>query len=175
MSDFQTIDIVFIVLTALMVIHGFVRGFIAELFSWASLAVGVLAAVFLHPPVAGFIRESFMPEVAYLPEILSFVLIFLAGLVVCKLLESVFRNVITGANLGGLDKFLGAVFGFAEGIAISGLILFVLSVQPFFEVDSIIRDSFFARMLLPHIYRLPLELGIDIRNTVFLGMGISGV
>ena len=140
MGDFQVIDIIFIILTVLMVIHGFIRGFVTELFSWASLAIGILAAVFLHPPVAVFIRDRFMPEVSYLPEILAFIVIFVAGMVVCKLLEQIFRNVVSGANLGGLDKVLGAAFGFVEGIAIAGLIIFVLSVQPFFDVHGIIGD-----------------------------------
>ena len=175
MGDFQVIDIIFVILTVLMIIHGFIRGFVTELFSWASLAIGILAAVFLHPPVAEFVRDNFMPGVNYLPEILSFIVIFIAGMVVCKLLEQIFRNVITGANLGGLDKILGAVFGFVEGVAIAGLIIFVLSVQPFFDVHGIIRESIFARFLLPHIYSLPLNIGREVFDTALDWMGKTGV
>ena len=175
MANLHLIDIIFIVLTLLMVVHGYIRGFITELFSWASLAVSVLIAFFLHPNVALFIRERFMPDVRYVPELLAFLAVFIITLVICKLLELVLKNVITGASLGGLDKILGAIFGFVEGIAIAALILFVLDVQPFFDVSSIMNESVFADFLLPHINKIPLEMGRGVQNIAIIGAGSYSV
>ena len=168
MENFQVIDIIFIVLIVLMIIHGYVRGFITELFSWAAIVVAVLAAVFLHPPGAALIRERLMPNVRYVPELLSFVGVFIVAIILCKFLERILKNVVSGANLGSLDKILGAAFGLIEGGAITALILFVLSVQPLFDVSNILRDSVFAQLLLPQLSRLPIELGIMLK-------GIAGV
>ena len=175
MSNIQGIDIVFIVLILLMVFHGYVRGFITELFSWAALVVAVLAAIFLHAPGAAYIRGKMMANVPYIPELLAFVGIFLITVIICKILERILKNVIIGANLGVLDKVLGAAFGFVEGIAITALIVFVLSVQPLFDASRIIAGSSFAQMLLPHIYRIPFERATEIMDTVFMGTGIFHV
>ena len=165
MGGFQVIDIIFIILIALMLVHGYVRGFITELFSWAAIVVAILAAVYLHPAGAAFIRGRAMSDVRYVPEILAFAGIFFIAMMICKMLERLLKNIILGVNLGGLDRILGAVFGLVEGAALTALILFVLSVQPFFDVSSLIGDSFFAQFLLPHIHRFPLERGMEIINT----------
>ena len=171
MNSIQVIDLIFVTLVVLMIIHGYVRGFIKELFSWAALVVAVLGAVFFHPRLADLIRSSIMPEVRYVPEVLAFVGIFLAVLLICKIVEQILKNVITGAKLGSLDKILGAVFGFVEGIAITALVLFVLSVQPLFDVTRLINDSIFAQILLPHINRIPMDMGRD--TVIALLSGIS--
>ena len=175
MGNFHLIDIIFIILTLLMIVHGYIRGFITELFSWASLAVAILVAFFLHPNIALFIRGSFMPDVRYVPELLAFLGVFVIALVICKLLELILKNVVTGASLGGLNKLLGAIFGFIEGVAIAALILFVLNVQPFFDVSSIMNESIFAEILLPAINRIPLEMGRDVQNIAVLYEGLKSV
>ena len=173
MDNLHIIDIIFIILAVLMIIHGYLRGFITELFSWAAIVVAVLAAFFLHGPVAEMIRENFMPTVRYVPELLGFTAVFIAAITLCKLVERILKNVVSGANLGVLDKILGAAFGFVEGIAIIALILFVLGVQPFYDVSAILRDSVFAQILLPHIRALPIDMGGNAVIALFQGVRSS--
>ena len=165
MSNFQVIDLIFVILIALMVIRSYMRGFLSEFFSWAALVVAILAAVFFHPAGAALIRKNIMPTVRYVPEILAFVGVFLIATLVCKMLERMLRDVMMGAKLGNLDKILGAFFGFAEGLALTALVLFVLSVQPLFDTSKLVGDSIFAQILLPHIIRIPLDKGKDIIET----------
>ena len=149
------IDICFLVLVGLMLFHGFFKGFIGELFSWASLILAIWVAVILFPAGGAYIRESFMPNVRVVPELLSFVAIFLGIMILVKLLERILKNVIEGANLGFANKVFGAIFGVIEGFAIVLIILFVLNVQPLFDASGLIEESLFAQFLLPLLRFLP--------------------
>ena len=165
MSDFQMIDLIFAILIALLVIRGYLRGFITELFSWAGLVLAILAAVFFHPAGAAYIRKNIMSEVRYVPEILAFIAIFLITILVSKMLRRLLKDVVTGSHLGNLDKILGAVFGLVEGLAVVTLVLFVLNVQPIFDISKLISDSIFAQIILPHINKIPLDREKDALNT----------
>ena len=160
----QIIDIIFIALIALMIIHGFIKGFIGELFSWAALVLSIWVAVLLFPAGGAFIRTRMMENLRIVPELLAFVAIFLLIMIVIKLLERILRNVVEGAHLGGVNKFLGAIFGLIEGLAITALVIFVLTVQPLFDATSLLEGSIFNQYLAP-IVRIPLERGQNITNT----------
>lgn len=165
----QAIDIFFIALVALMVIHGFVKGFVEELFSWAAMVLSIWAAVLLFPAGAALIREKFMPNVRIVPEIFAFIIIFLVVMLFIKLLERLLRDVITGANLGSLNKLLGVLFGMVEGFAFIALIIFVLRVQPLFDAAKLLEGSVIARFLSPLFKILP-ERGQELMNAAFLAV-----
>ena len=168
MNDIPVIDYIFAGLILLMVVHGYIKGFIEELFSWAALILAIWAAVLLNSAGAVFIRERFMQNVRVVPEILAFVAIFILVLIVIKLLERVLKNVIVGANLGTVNKILGALFGLVEGFAFTLLIIFVFSVQPLFNASGLLGESIFSGLLLPLI-KIPLKgSGQDIINTTLL-------
>jgi membrane protein required for colicin V production len=174
MSNIPVIDLIFVILIVLMIIHGYVKGFIVELFSWAPLVLAIGAAVFLYPRGAAFIRSKIMENVRYVPEILAFLAIFLLILLFLKMVERVLKDVVKGANLGGANKVLGAVFGLVEGFALTAIILFFLKVQPLVDTSKLLEDSIFAQILLPLI-RIPMDRGMDIVNTAFCIFGGSFV
>jgi len=163
----QVIDIIFIALIGLLFIHGFFKGLVAAIFSWACLILGVWAAVLLFPAGGLFIRERFMADVRIVPELLAFVAIFLLIVICVKLLERIFRTVIEGARLGAVNKILGAAFGLIEGFALSMIIIFVLRVQPLFDASALIENSVIAQFLLPLFRYLP-DRAQEIVETVYL-------
>jgi membrane protein required for colicin V production len=167
MNNLPVIDLIFLILIILMVIHGYVRGFIEEIFSWATLVLAIWAAVFLYPAGAEVIRKKIMQDVRLVPEILAFIAIFILIMIFLKMLEHILKDVITGAKLGGVNKVLGAVFGLIEGFALTALVLFVLDVQPLFNSSKVIGDSIFAQILMPFI-KAPLNQEKDMVNTVLL-------
>jgi membrane protein required for colicin V production len=167
MGNFAVIDIVFSILIVLLLVHGFVKGFIDRIFSWGGLVLAVWLAVLLHPQGADFIRSRVMSEVRFVPEILAFVAIFAIVMIGVKLLERILKNIVDGAHLGGIDKLLGLVFGLVEGITLTMLVIFLLSVQPVFDVGVILNESFIAGILHPLI-RHALERGEGIINTTFI-------
>ena len=167
MSNITVIDLIFAVLIILMAIHGYLKGFIDELFSWATLVLGIWAAILLYHNGAVLIRSKIMKNVRYVPEILAFIAIFLVVMIVLKLLEQVLKEVVSGANIKGVDRFLGLIFGLMEGFTLTALVFFVLTVQPLFDASKIIGDSFFAQFMLPLI-KIPLSRGREILSTALL-------
>ena len=149
--NFGVIDIVFIVLIALLMIRSFIKGFISEVLTMAAIVLGALVSLFLYKNGAAYLRETFWPEMEIVPEVVAFAALFIMVFVLVKVLELLLKGIIKGINLKGADKFLGLLFGFAEGIALVGIILFILHIQPLFDHTPIIQNSFFAKYLLPLI------------------------
>ena len=161
------IDVVFLVLIGLMIIHGYVKGFIEEIFSWATLVLAIWIAVLFYSAGGEFIRTKIMGNVRLVPEILAFVAIFFIVVFFLRMIERILKDVIHGTKLGGVNKVIGALFGIVEGLALTTLILFVLTVQPLFDPSSLIGDSVFAEIILPFIRR-PLDRGIELIETAFI-------
>jgi membrane protein required for colicin V production len=149
--SFAAIDILFIALIVIFTVRCALRGFVGELFSIASLVLGLFAALYFYRNGALFIREKFMPGLKIIPEIAAFIVIFLIVFICIKIIEGMLREIIEGIRLGRADRFLGIFFGFVEGIIVVSLILFVLCVQPLFEPAPILEKSFFGKLLLPFI------------------------
>jgi membrane protein required for colicin V production len=149
--NISVIDVVFILLILLFVLRCYLKGFISELLSMAAIVLGLIASLFFYKNGAEFLRAQFWPDLPTIPEFIAFVAIFMIVFIIVKLLEMMLKGIIHGIRLGGADRFLGLIFGFAEGIAVISLILFILRIQPLFDSSSILSDSFFARILLPLI------------------------
>ena len=132
-------------------IRCYLRGFIGELLSMAAIVLGLLASLYFYKNGGAFIREKFSMEIKILPEVIAFVSLFIIVFLAIKLIDILLNEVIEGVNLGGADRFLGIVFGLAEGLVVVSLILFLLRIQPLFDPTPILSESFFARLLLPLI------------------------
>jgi membrane protein required for colicin V production len=145
------IDVVFMVIIAISALRCAARGFISELLSMAALIFGVLAALFFFRQGGALIRGWFMPDIKVVPEIIAFIAFFLLVYITAKIIEMTLKSIIEGIQLGGLDHLLGFLFGFVEGLVIVCLLLFLITIQPFFNSDSMLADSFLARILLPII------------------------
>jgi membrane protein required for colicin V production len=145
-----TIDVVLLVVAGLLTLRAFLRGFTGEIFSVASLTLGIFAAVFFFKNGAAFLR-FFMPDVPLVPEILSFLVIFLAVFITGKILEHVVKDIVNKLGLNGLDRFLGLILGIAEGIVVIALVLVFISIQPLFNSAPLLGESVLARLILPLI------------------------
>jgi membrane protein required for colicin V production len=165
----RIIDYVFIGLILLLVIRCTLRGFISEFMTLASLALGVLCSLFLYRSGAAFLRarglevftgkippliQKLLPAlVRNIPEILSFVLIFIVVFILVKLVEYLLTDIVERINLGAVDRFLGFLFGLAEGIMVTSLVLLAFVLQPVFDAGPLLEGSFFAELLLPILTR----------------------
>ena len=149
--NLSVLDIVFILLTALFMIRCYLKGFVSELLSMAAFVLGILASLFFHKNGAAFLRERFWPDLAVIPEVVAFIALFIIVFIIIKLLEILLKGIIQGIKLGKADRFLGILFGFAEGIAVISLCIFILRIQPLFDPSEILSESVFARFLLPFL------------------------
>jgi len=145
------IDIVFLIIIAIFALRCGLRGIVGELMSMAALVLGLLAAIFFFRKTAELIRGRFVPDIKALPEIISFIAVFIGVFAVIKILETILKDIIERIQLGGADRFLGFLLGIAEGTVIVCLLLFLIIIQPFVEPDLILEGSFLADLLMPFI------------------------
>jgi len=145
------IDVVFMVIIAISSLRCAARGFISELLSMAALIFGLLASLLFFRQGAVLVRGWFMPDVKVVPEIIAFIALFLIVYIIVKIVEITLKSIIEGIRLGGLDHLFGFLLGFVEGLIIVCLLLFLISIQPLVNPDSLLADSFLAKVLMPFI------------------------
>ncbi|MCL2479185.1 MAG: CvpA family protein [Treponema sp.] len=151
MSDYSYIDIAFTVLLVLFTVRGSTRGFVKEFFSLGAPVLGVIGAFLFYKRGAEFITANYFQNIQGVPEILAFIIIFAIIFILCKMLQKILSDVIKGMNLTSFDKILGLVFGIIEGIAVVGLVIFIISIQPIVNPDDILGNSLFGKLLMPFI------------------------
>jgi len=169
------IDVVFMVIIAICALRCAARGFISELLSMAALIFGILAALLFFRQGAVLVRGWFMPDMKVVPEIIAFIAFFLLIYVAVKIIEITLKSIIEGIRLGGLDHLLGFALGFVEGLIIVCLLLFLISIQPFFNADFMLENSILAKMLLPIILGDKSEINEAIVLLMISGGGEGGI
>ena len=162
MDNLSGLDFAFIFFIFIMLVHGYLKGFIRALFSWAALILATWAAILLYPAGGVYIRTMIMENVRVVPELFAFIAIFLIIMFVVRILERIMGNIVAGVNLSGINRILGAAFGIVEGLAFTALVIFVLTIQPLFNASGLIEGSFFAELLLPVITMLPGMAGVNV-------------
>jgi membrane protein required for colicin V production len=148
----------------IIIVRCTLRGFVEEVMSMAAMVLGLGSAFFFHKRGAAFLIEKYLPNMKVLPEVLAFVAIFLIVFLAVKLLEFILKDIVERVHLSGVDRFLGALFGFLEGVVLVSLVILVLSIQPLFDAGPLLEKSYFAQTLAPYIgaarNSLPLPGGV---------------
>jgi membrane protein required for colicin V production len=147
--SFSALDIAFTILIVLLSLRCFFRGFITELMSMASLVLGLLAAFLFHKPASAFVMEKWLPDSTILASIIAIAALFVIVFAAIKILELIMQDIISAVDLGGIDRFIGFIFGFAEGVLLVTLIVWLISIQPLFDPRPLLESSVIARILLP--------------------------
>ncbi len=142
MAGPATIDIIFIIIILIAAIRCAFRGFVTEILSMAAIILGILGAVFLSGMVAGYIDEYF--GLAKWSNIVAFLVLFLVIYIVVKGIERGLDRFLEKVQLEKLDKSLGLFLGIFEGLIIVGLVIFIMLIQPVFDVQKVLNDSWFA-------------------------------
>ena len=155
--SFSPLDIVFLVILAVSAIRCTIRGFVEELFTFASVFGSILAAVLFYRPLGRLVDTVIQPSV-WNPFI-AFLLIFLVLYLFFKLIERILHNFIDKVELERLDQSLGLFLGIIEGLFLIIAIVFLLKIQQFFNIGTLIEDSFIGKIIvsvLPdNFFRLP--------------------
>jgi membrane protein required for colicin V production len=134
-----------------MMIRSALHGFVEETLGLAWLILGIIFAFQFYNDLAAFLRTKIMHDVKVLPEVMAFIALFFLVFLIVKMVTLLLKDIITKIRLGGLDRFLGAVFGILEGLACISIIIFIINVQPVFDKDKILKDSLFNKILAPNI------------------------
>jgi membrane protein required for colicin V production len=137
------IDIIIAVALAASIIFGFVRGFVKESISIATLVIAIWAALYFGPAV-GEVSQSWLSSVeaqTWFGRVLVFAIVLSVG----GLLGWGISKLVRLSVLSGLDRFMGSLFGMLRGVLLVALL--VIGGQ-FSGFDN--DDWWLQSRLLPH-------------------------
>lgn len=149
MGNLSIVDLVFIGIIALFTIISCFKGFIKSIFGKLCWIVGLICSFLFYKMVTPFISKYI--ENPTIASIASFIAVFIVVFLIIKIVEVIISHIFRGEILRSLDRALGALFGFAEGVAIVFLILFVITKQPWFDYSQLLQDSFVYDFLAPFL------------------------
>ena len=108
---------------ALSVVVGLWRGLVSEVLSLAAWIVAFWVAWTFGPRVAAQFEHSITLPAARV--LLGYGLCFVAVLVLGALLRFLARRLLWSVGLSGIDRLLGMLFGFARGVLLVMLVVFL--------------------------------------------------
>src|ERR1700722_8666053 len=114
-------DWIICLLVLLNVVTAAMQGFFSEALTIAGLVVGYIVAAWKYRSLAEWF-ESFLKN-DWLAEILGFLIIFFAILILFGIAARVAHWVMKKTGLSGFDRFLGGVLGLAKGGLMVAVIL----------------------------------------------------
>ncbi|PLX83861.1 MAG: colicin V production protein [Desulfuromonas sp.] len=134
------VDIAILVLLAVSLIKGLLRGLLKEVCSLAGLVVGGFLAFRFHAPLAEWMIQSFdLP--AKLCVVAAFLALFLSALVAFSALGFLLSRLVKLVFLGGFNRVAGGLFGLAEGVLLLAVVLYGLSFAKSETVAVFLRGS----------------------------------
>lgn len=154
------LDWVLLVLLAVSIVSGLMRGLMKTIFDLVGLVVGVLLAGRFYAVLAP--KLTFIPQ-ENLAKIAAFVIIAAVIMVIAGILGSILKKVVSQLSFGWLDRLGGAVLGLALSAISLGVGLTLLAQFEVLGLEGAIGRSWLAGLLLqtyPLIKGLlPLEFG----------------
>ena len=145
--DWNVFDIVFGIIILFLALRGLLRGFIGEVFSLGAIVAGIGAAVLFSSLFADYLEVSL--NIRGWGHVVAFLGTFLIVYVAMKIIEKALKVVIETVHLQNLDKALGLFLGFVEGVIVAGFFIFLLSLQPFFDLSGPLGNSLVVRFITP--------------------------
>ena len=120
------------------------QGFFSEALTTAGLVLGYIVAAWKYRSLAEWL-ESFLKN-EWLAEILGFLIIFFAIVLLFGLAARLARWVMKESGLSGLDRFLGAVLGLLKGGLMVAVIL--MGMTAFQPASKLLQNSQLAPYFL---------------------------
>jgi len=151
-------DWIICALVLVNVVTAAMQGFFSEALTMAGLVVGYVAAAWQYRSLAEWF-ERFMKN-EWLAEILGFLIIFFAIVLVFGLAARIARWVMKESGLSGFDRLLGAILGLLKGGLMVAVIL--MGMTAFEPTSKLLQNSqlapYFLVMGRAAIWLAPSEL-----------------
>src|SRR5579864_3890377 len=138
------LDWIICALLLFSVITAAIQGFFSEALTTAGLIVGYIVAAWQYRSLAEWF-ESFLKN-EWLAEILGFLIIFFAILLLFGIAARIARWVMKEAGLSGFDRFLGGVLGLLKGGLMVAVIL--MGMTAFAPTSRLLTNSQLAPYFL---------------------------
>jgi membrane protein required for colicin V production len=123
---FNWLDILLLVIIAITVVIGAIRGFVRQIIGLLAVIIGLVLAIRYYPygaEVFTFVRNE------VLAQLLGFFLVFAVVLCVGWVINILLAKAVRGP-FRSMNHFLGAGLGLIKGILICGVVVFGLFVFP---------------------------------------------
>ena len=157
---FTIIDWIFASIILLFAISGVIKGFIDNVFGKIAFIAGIILGYLFYKDVAeGLLKDIKVP---YAANIIAFLLIFVVTFLIIKIVQMIIARVFQWSILKSLDRTLGFIFGMVEGAAVVALVIFLLTVQPFFNTDNILSGSLFYAIVSSLLNSTKEEIGTHV-------------
>jgi membrane protein required for colicin V production len=118
------LDWALVAVVGVSVLLGLLRGFMRELFSLAGWIAGVWLAFLYAQPIAG--RVPFAADWPLAKTAAAAVLIVVGCVFAAALAGWLVRELVKAARLSAADRTLGGLFGFARGLLLVGVAVFLV-------------------------------------------------
>ena len=129
MAAISLLDAILLLPLLIYLFKGLQNGLMKEAFGLAGIILAVFLA-FRYMDAVNNLLASFLPEYELLLPILSAVLIFIAVMSVANLAAVMMKKALTAAQLGILDRVLGAAFGMLKvGVLLSAILIFLAGMS----------------------------------------------
>ncbi len=118
-------DIFALIIIGVSILYSVWKGMVREAFSLVALVTAYMLALNLYADCASFIGEVITEETV--ANILSFIVLFLAGLLFVALLGRVVKKFLHSTHtISGWDRLLGGLFGMVKGVFLVIVCMFPL-------------------------------------------------
>jgi membrane protein required for colicin V production len=135
------LDAMLLILLAGAVLSSWRAGLVQEVFTFGGLIAGIILAGQLYRPVAGAFAG---PSASNLNFAVAFLAILMAVWLAAGIGAQFMRAAVRTLRLGWLDRAGGILFGVLKGIVWIFIIVIVLRRFPFYDTDSLLRESSIA-------------------------------
>lgn len=119
------LDILILIPVAIFVFKGLKNGLVIEIASLAALFLGILAGMYLSDTVAGWLVKHWDLQENYTHAV-AFILIFIAVIIITRLVAKAIEKVLDITALGLINKLLGACFALLKGLFLISLVFYVI-------------------------------------------------
>lgn len=137
-------DWIICLVVLLNVVTAAMQGFFSEALTIAGLVVGYLVAAWQYRSLAEWFEKFLKND--WLAEILGFLIIFFAILLLFGIAARIARWVMKESGLSGLDRFLGGLLGLAKGGLMVAVIL--MGMTAFAPASRLLENSQLAPYFL---------------------------
>jgi len=142
----------------LNIVTAAMQGFFSEALTMAGLIVGYIVAAWQYHSLAAWFERFLKTE--WLAEILGFLIIFFAIVLLFGMAARIARWVMKESGLSGFDRFLGAILGLLKGGLMVAVIL--MGMTAFEPTSKLLQNSrlapYFLVMGRAAIWLAPSEL-----------------
>jgi membrane protein required for colicin V production len=155
--NFNWVDLVLLVILAITVLFGILKGFVRQIFGILAVITGLILAVNYYPQASNFFSQWINSRT--LTHFIGFIAIFVAVLCLGGVLSYLFSKAIKGP-LKYVNQVLGGGLGLMKGMLICGVIVFAMLVFPFNKgaLEQSVLAPYCIQVTRAVIYLIPEEL-----------------